>query len=256
MNFEDLRRYIAAGQCPWCKRRKSFKVLALHTYRIHGISGYELREMAGLNRSTSICDPYYSRLRADLQRRRPQEALQEQLAAGRGKYYLFEMRAEGRDNQLAYLRSPEHIQVFNAQMEKLKDRRSEFAKKRNPEAVSRQTERVIQADTTWRERVGPQKVRERARHAGLSVPHDVQVRGAAAAAERIPELHRDPIWKERWRCNLIESLQKKAKVPRGDYPLILKRHEEGERTLIIAAEYGVTPRFIRRIIRSLITLRR
>lgn len=251
MNFEDLRRYIAAGQCPWCPSQRSFTVLAAHTYHQHGISAYELREMAGLNRNTSICDPDYSRLRAELQRRRPPEALQQQLAAARGKYYPFEMRTEGRDNQLAYLRSPEHIEVFNTQMEKLIDRRSEFAKKRSPEAVSRQTERIIQSHAAWRERVGPEKVREQARHAGLSVPHDIHVRAGQAAAKRIPELHKDPVWKERWRRNLIESRQKTAKVPRDDYPLILKRHNEGESSNVIAADYSVCGSFIRRLIRRM-----
>jgi len=52
---------------------------------------------------------------------------------------------------------------------------------------------------------------------------------------------------------LLQRAQAKAcqnrtvKVPREDYPKIAERYRSGESTTIIAAEYGVTPRFIRAI---------
>ena len=64
----------------------------------------------------------------------------------------------------------------------------------------------------------------------------------------IKELHKQKEWKEKWREHLIKSLQKRAKVPHSDYPLILSRASRGEKLKDIATEYGVTPRFIRRLV--------
>lgn len=55
---------------------------------------------------------------------------------------------------------------------------------------------------------------------------------------------------------LLQRAQVKAiqhrpvKVPRGDYLKVAERYSSGESTTIIAAEYGVTPRFIRAIIKE------
>ncbi|MDO9579697.1 MAG: hypothetical protein Q7J06_03890 [Bacteroidales bacterium] len=52
---------------------------------------------------------------------------------------------------------------------------------------------------------------------------------------------------------LLQRAQAKAiqnrdvKVPRGDYLKVTERYRSGESTMLIAAEYGVTPRFIRAI---------
>ena len=60
---------------------------------------------------------------------------------------------------------------------------------------------------------------------------------------------------------LLQRAQAKAcqnrtvKVPRGDYPKIAERYRSGESTTIIAAEYGVTPRFIRAIAKQNSVLR-
>lgn len=54
-----LRAAIDAGTCPWCGRGP-YKVLATHTNISHGISAAELRELAGLAKRASICDPDHS----------------------------------------------------------------------------------------------------------------------------------------------------------------------------------------------------
>lgn len=45
-----------AGKCPWCGRGP-YRLLAGHTNKSHGIDKYELRDLAGVAYSTSICDP-------------------------------------------------------------------------------------------------------------------------------------------------------------------------------------------------------
>lgn len=49
-----MRRFIEAQQCPWCATGP-WKVLAGHTNKSHGVSGSELREMAGLIKASPIC---------------------------------------------------------------------------------------------------------------------------------------------------------------------------------------------------------
>lgn len=51
---EALRAAIESQTCPWCGRGP-FKMLAMHTNREHGIDRVELRDMAGIPRSGSIC---------------------------------------------------------------------------------------------------------------------------------------------------------------------------------------------------------
>jgi transposase len=52
-------RDIEAQMCPWCGAGP-YKVLAAHTNKAHGIDRSELRKLAGLSQSASICAPDYS----------------------------------------------------------------------------------------------------------------------------------------------------------------------------------------------------
>lgn len=63
---EQLRACLEAGQCPWCDAGP-YKVLATHTLRAHAVNGGELREMAGLIKTASICAPEYSQERSRMQ---------------------------------------------------------------------------------------------------------------------------------------------------------------------------------------------
>lgn len=56
---EAIRQAIESGICPWCGRGP-FKMLAGHVNGQHGIDRFEFREMAGLTRHTSICDPAFA----------------------------------------------------------------------------------------------------------------------------------------------------------------------------------------------------
>lgn len=78
---EQIREFIQAQKCPWCGR-DGFKVLARHTNVAHGISAKELRELALLLKTVSICAPEH----AENCRERPQmEILRQSRRSGARK---------------------------------------------------------------------------------------------------------------------------------------------------------------------------
>lgn len=54
-----VRAAIEAQTCPFCGAGP-YKVLAVHTSKIHGVDRRDLRELAGLNGSARICAPEFS----------------------------------------------------------------------------------------------------------------------------------------------------------------------------------------------------
>jgi hypothetical protein len=64
-----LRAYIAAQQCPWCLRT-GFQVLARYTQAAHGVDRWELRALAGITYSASVCAPEVSERLAEVGRER------------------------------------------------------------------------------------------------------------------------------------------------------------------------------------------
>ena len=54
-----VRRFVDAGMCPWCNAGP-FVVLATHVHRAHAIDKLQLRELAGLFYSSSICAPEHA----------------------------------------------------------------------------------------------------------------------------------------------------------------------------------------------------
>lgn len=62
---EAVRAAIEACLCPFCGRGP-FKVLALHVSQRHGIDRYELRDLAGLPKNSSVCSPEYSEVHREL----------------------------------------------------------------------------------------------------------------------------------------------------------------------------------------------
>lgn len=56
---QAVRAAIEAQTCPFCGRGP-FKVIAVHTNKMHGVDKWELRNLAGLTSSESICASDYS----------------------------------------------------------------------------------------------------------------------------------------------------------------------------------------------------
>lgn len=65
---EQIRAGIEAQVCPWCGNGP-FKILALHTTRLHGVDRFQLRDLAGLTYSASICAPEVAETRREIVRR-------------------------------------------------------------------------------------------------------------------------------------------------------------------------------------------
>ncbi len=230
-----LRQFIYAGQCPWCNDNRDYIVLARHTYSAHGISAYELREMAGLNRGSSICDPDHSAKMAEIARKRPPELQRRILKAGRTLEVIqrrdHKKRSEGRANHLKWLLSSEKIEqsvkVMHSPEAHAKMKLS--AQNRPPEIVQAQTERVIKGNEEWYRTHTSQEKRERAqrtyqttikRHglakvlknlddARAKVPPEAHVKAGHAAAKIIPLYHADPEWKAKWWANFTAGIKKR-----------------------------------------------
>lgn len=77
---EELRQAIQDARCWWCDR-EGFKSLASHTSAVHGIDRHQLRDMAGLFESTSVCSPEY---RAECASRAKQHPIPPRLTLVRG----------------------------------------------------------------------------------------------------------------------------------------------------------------------------
>lgn len=64
-----MQEVLASGHCPVCLAGP-FVVPAMHVARVHGIDRFALREMIGVTRGSSICDPDYSEDRREHARAR------------------------------------------------------------------------------------------------------------------------------------------------------------------------------------------
>jgi len=236
LTIDKLRQFISAGQCPWCDNHHSYIVLARHTNHAHGISAYELREMAGLNRYSSICDPDYSDKMRQIVKSRPAELQDRILKLGRTPEVAaqrdFKLRPEGRTNQLTWLLSPQRIEMSVVAMHTPEARAKMRLASRNcsPEIVKQRTERVLQghiqwiathtkeersenrkhAYQTWIKNTSQEYVDEHFTNMRKMIPHDAQVKGAQAAAKVMPLYHADSEWKRRWWINFQAGMRRRA----------------------------------------------
>jgi len=239
-----LRRYITVGQCPWCERKKSFKVLALHTYQVHGISGYELRELAGLNRGTSICDPDYSAKLSVLQRAKLEAGKNLNFTAyNRGQIASFRekgLRPEGQKNWRTVARTSKRQQVFKKAMAKVD--RKEVALQ-VPAEVRQEIAR--KGGLALANQRGPKGVKLAMAHAREFITPEVKRIQTEHAATTMNKKYRsDPEWCERWRARLKEGNQRRKKLSDSDRVAVVEKHDEGMPQAKIAAEYSVSSSLI------------
>lgn len=258
MVMEQIRDYIACQHCPFCDSKKTYIVVAQHVSHAHGISAYELRELAGLNRNTSICDPDYSSDRAQAVKQRDPEELRRQLARAHDPDVVREtaLRPEGRANR-SYLQDPERVAARVASMNtpEANAKSSLAARNRSPEVVEAQTKRVQEAQARWLAASTTEEITESRRRAyqiaidntSQEYIHKVHVEAGAAAAKVIPLYHADPEWKARWRSNMEQANAKRAKVDRGHYQEIARRYWSGESPAQIALGYGCSRTLVRKI---------
>ncbi|MEU3160025.1 hypothetical protein ABZ753_21580 [Streptomyces griseoincarnatus] len=107
---EQVRAGIEAQMCPWCGNGP-FKILALHTTRLHGVDRFQLRDLAGLTYSTSICAPEVAEERREIVRRSGRVLV----SPGRGvKRRLSEAAKETARRKLEAARSDEQRRAATA----------------------------------------------------------------------------------------------------------------------------------------------
>ena len=82
---ERVREFLSAYLCPWCGAGP-FKVVALHTNKFHGVGRIELRDAAGIPRSSKITPREYSEKLAGLHGERLAEMSAGAFEAARRKY--------------------------------------------------------------------------------------------------------------------------------------------------------------------------
>lgn len=68
MDEAEIRSIVAAGMCPWCDKGPWLSI-ARHTNSAHGVDRKQLRELAGLPWTASICSPEVSARRRELNSR-------------------------------------------------------------------------------------------------------------------------------------------------------------------------------------------
>ena len=270
----DLIECIRLQKCPYCDDKRTFSCLAAHTSQVHGVTGYELREQAGLNRSTSICSLEHAQTMRDKVLSRDQEVLVDQLTCGRSKKVWSgrdaTWRPEARAKHMADRKRPARMAAFVASMRAVDGQRSEKAKNRSPDVVAEQTARVQLAHKKWLERATPEEVAESRKRAYQTwikntsqeyvdehmssmrkmIPHEAHLKAAAAGHRALPSYHADPQWKAAWRAKLLAAIRKRAKVPHTDFPQIRARVANGETPKAVATGYGVTASYIRKLCRE------
>ena len=101
---EAVMRFIETQTCPWCGEGP-YKILVAHTRRAHGVTGAELREMAGLIKTASVCDPSLAAAKAERLKGTPLP--DSAYAAPRRPRVLSEAAKQVARDKLAATRSPE-----------------------------------------------------------------------------------------------------------------------------------------------------
>lgn len=83
---EAARALVAEGLCPICYVGP-FAVVALHVARKHGVDRFQLRDMLGVYKTTSICDEGHSAARSRLSRQQwtAERATKMEVARPRGR---------------------------------------------------------------------------------------------------------------------------------------------------------------------------
>jgi uncharacterized protein YjhX (UPF0386 family) len=276
IEINELRDFIKKQKCPFCSDKRIFRSLSSHTTKMHGISAYELREMAGLNRYTSICSPDYSLERRENVLSRPKEILLKQLAGGHKPEIIknrdLSFRQEGKQNRDNWLFSDRHLALAKEKLHTKEaiEKIGITARNRSPEIVKAQTKRVIEANAKWLQKATPEEIESRnkkryktweARLGGRDavidrmkqmsgiVPYEVKLKACRTAQEVLSIKRKDPEWKEKWRANIIKSKSKKSKIQHSDLSSIKERVSTGKTTVKEEAKnYKVTARYIRRVV--------
>lgn len=252
-----LNEYIEACQCPWCNDGRKWRSLAAHCSHFHSISAAELREMAGLNRGTSICDPELHVMRreqmkakyADNNGRPPSLNAFDVKPPGYSNHPP--MRPEGKRNQLAWLCSERQITQMKAAFGTPARQAKKLYKQRHmPTTLKKKLgEQVKRGLHTWLSTHTKEEIHAKRLQAGLIVKeklgpnHYIEMSNLGRAKQRELEAT-NPEWVELRRAKLRNAFPRKINTEMA--LMLKKRHDAGESTRLLAQEFGFRRRTIDR----------
>jgi len=232
--MNELRSYIKACQCPFCKNGKAYKVLALHIAQKHLISRHEFREMAGLNSGSSICDPDYSQQCATRFTNLSDGFLFFNRAIT-AKTRRKEWRAEGKENRLKAANRPERKVAFRKAIENL-DWKAIAAKIPHGKRV----EICRIGGIALRDKLGKQGVKKHMEYIrGLRTPESEKIR-IANAQKTMNKYRQNDEWHAKWLVATTIGNQKHAKLSISDYENIKRLRQDGKSCSQIATMYNVS----------------
>jgi len=197
-----IMQYINASQCPYCQDGKTYKMLASHICKIHGLSGYELRKELNLNRGHKICDPDYSNKISKVHKRVVKDNkpfLQYDRHTIKNRYEDGGQRNEAIENKSAIALTPERQALFSEVMSKV-DRKA-IAAKRTPEQRIRIS---AMGQAALRAKIGKNGMRKLMLYARTK---------RTPESEKVRIVHAQKTMKEKywsdltWKADLIEAMK-------------------------------------------------
>jgi hypothetical protein len=120
-----VRASVAEGKCPFCGAGP-WKMLPVHTNKIHGVDKWQLRDMAGLSTNDPLCDPETLAKCREHGLRNP-ESHARATEAARGKRRRNHRTAAGRARNVANLKAWEAANPERARSAKFTASRSRSA---------------------------------------------------------------------------------------------------------------------------------
>lgn len=249
---EFAQECIDRCECPYCNDGKAYRMLPLHIYQSHGMTAYAFRQQFGWNRHHPLSSAEYRNLRHQI---------------GKGNY---------KDNK-GFVEYDRHEAVRYRYLDGGKRNEAKRADSRASSAPKRVTaflERCSKLDHSAIARRVPREARvARGQKAAAALwegmdaqqrsefMKPIRARMTAAHQERrthnaqctfTQKYRHNPTWVSQWREKVAQGIRaKRAKVPHGDWPTIAAAHKAGRTQRSIAAEYGVTPSAIWRIIKKM-----
>jgi hypothetical protein len=233
----EIRLGITQQKCPFCHNPRSFRELAQHTYHMHGISAYDLREMAGLNRGESICDPIFS---AECAERSPNsEAFLKFDRSVIASIRETEERPQARESRLRFANSPEHIVAFR---EAIKNVDFKAIAQRVPPEVRKGCSRL--GFRALRKKYGDEQIKKWMLEARSKRTPESETKRIEHAQKTMRTYWDNPLWRMKWRKAVSQGARKHAKISSDQHPSIRERVKRGESLSVISQEYGVSKSLI------------
>ena len=254
MSKEEIKSYIEACQCPYCRDGKSYKMLANHICWMHGLSAYELRKELGLNRGHKICSPELSEKFSVIHKKIVRDN-KPFLDFNRTKSTLNRYEDGGQRQEACRAKSlialtPERKALFEDVMSKV-DRKAISAK--IPPEIRRS--RAKHAGDVFKAKAGPSKLREMMLYAQSFITPQGRINQGRYAAKILAKKYRsDPKWLEEWKRKVANGIRNGAgtKVTNKDKQVIAYYHLIGLSNPEIASMFDISHSRVQQILHEVL----